>query len=183
MLLKEIKYHSSLGEKRIWSLWWWFLKEEHKPRTFNFADLLARTQCTAKESSQEERWKERSWEDLAAFLLAPDSTLPLPISPWNGMNSVGKGGHHSAEQPASYCTYRHTSVMKVWRSLRESQAGSPPSATGPPWLTFLRYCPLAGLGSRASCASGDRSNKHRGPAVAFMLWPRSAISSNAISCR
>lgn len=106
----------------------------------------------------------------------------IPYLPEMGWTPLGRAAITllSSQHPT---VHTDISVWWRWRSLRESQAGSPPSAAGPPWLTFLRSCSLAGIGSRASCASGDRPNKHCGSAIAFMLWPRSAISPNAISCR
>lgn len=166
---------SGIGGGGVGSFWCWFLKEEHRPTT---CWPSARTKCTTKTSAQEKRWKDTQ-EDLAAFLLAHDCTPYLAEMGWAPL------GRLAITVLSSQHPTVHTDIPEWlrWRSLRESQAGSPPSATGPPWLTFLRSYPLAGLGSRASCVSWDRSNKHRGPAIAFMLLPRSAISSNAISWR
>lgn len=129
------------GGGRIWSLWRWFLKEEDRPRTFNSADLLARMK----------RWKDTR-EDLVAFLLAPDSTPYLNEMGWTPL------GRAAITLLSSLHPRVHTDIPVWWRSLRESQAGSPPSAAGPPWLTFLCSYPLASLGSRACCVSGDRTN-------------------------
>lgn len=82
---KEIIYDSRLGGKRIWSLWWWFLKEEFRPRTFNSADLLAQKKCMTREGTRDEKMPER----ILLHSFRPPTLLHISLK-WDELHWEGR---------------------------------------------------------------------------------------------